>query len=160
MRAAVDGHAIALGRRPSEGDLEPVTWAIYQEANRLRADDYVKALAVIHRSGRALASFLESFDLVLTPTLAEPPVPLGEITLLNPNPDEYFDRFWSFTPYTILANTAGVPAMSVPLYWSSEGLPIGVQFAWPLGAEATLLRLASQLEKARPWKNRRPPRLS
>jgi Asp-tRNA(Asn)/Glu-tRNA(Gln) amidotransferase A subunit family amidase len=160
VRAAVDGRAITLCRRPTESDLEPVTWAIYQGADRLKADDYVKVVGVIHRSGRDLASFLERFDLILAPTLAKPPVPLGEITLSNPNPDEYFDRFWSFTPYTILANTAGVPAMSVPLYWNSEGLPIGVQFIGRFGAEATLLRLASQLEKARPWKNRRPPRLS
>jgi Asp-tRNA(Asn)/Glu-tRNA(Gln) amidotransferase A subunit family amidase len=102
VRAAVDGRAITLGRRPTESDLEPVTWAIYQGADRLRADDYIKAVGVIHRSGRDLASFLERFDLILAPTLAKPPVPLGEITLSNPNPDEYFDRFWSFTPYTIL----------------------------------------------------------
>jgi amidase len=160
VRASVDGRAMTLGRRPSEDDLESVTWAIYQGAERLRADDYVKALAVIHRSGRDLASFFERFDLVLTPTLAWPPVPLGEITLSNPDLDHYFDRFWSFSPYTIVANTAGVPAMSVPLYWSSEGLPIGVQFISRFGDEATLLRLASQLETARPWTNRRPHRLS
>jgi Asp-tRNA(Asn)/Glu-tRNA(Gln) amidotransferase A subunit family amidase len=160
VRALVDRRASTLGRQPSEGDLEGVTWAIYQRAERFTAGDYANALAAIHRAGRDLASFQERFDVVLMPTLAQPPVPLGEIVLSHPDPDDYFARSMNFSPYTVLANAAGVPAMSVPLYWSGDGLPIGVQFIARFGDEATLFRLAAQLGSARPWANRRPLRFS
>jgi amidase len=94
----------------------------------------------------------------VTPTLAMPPVPIGwtwEET--GGDPRLAFDRQMLFTPFTAVINVTGQPAMSVPLSWSDDGLPVGVQFIGRPFGEATLIRLAAQLEQARPWADRRPP---
>ncbi|MCK5654487.1 MAG: amidase, partial [Dehalococcoidia bacterium] len=97
------------------------------------------------------------YDVWLTPTLAEPPVPLGTFDSPPDNPMKGFDRAVVFCPFTPLCNFTGQPAMSVPLYWNAEGLPVGTHFIGRFGDEATLFRLAAQLEEARPWAGRRPP---
>jgi len=120
----------------------------------------------------------ERIDVLLTPTLAQPPVPIGA---LQPGAGEraamrvvnalgagwllraagtaqvLASKTFAWMPYTTLFNATGQPAMSVPLHWNAGGLPIGMQFAGRFGDEATLLRLAGQLERARPWAHRRPP---
>ena len=93
----------------------------------------------------------------LTPTLAEPPPKLGEMANDPSNPFGPIFRAATVTPFTPLANVTGQPAMSVPLWWNEAGLPIGVQFYAPYGREDALLRLAAQLEEARPWRDRHPP---
>lgn len=103
------------------------------------------------------APFFERYDVLITPALASPPVPHGTITPTLPDPDEYLRRFFAFIPFTPIANVTGNPAMSVPLHWNEAGLPIGAHFVGRFGDEATLLRLAGQLEEARPWAHRRPP---
>ncbi|MBW2678208.1 MAG: hypothetical protein JRD49_11665 [Deltaproteobacteria bacterium] len=95
--------------------------------------------------------------MLLTPVLAEPPVDLGTFDAPQDNPLVAWDRVVQFAPYTAMFNATGQPAMSVPLYWTSDGLPIGSHFVGRFGDEATLFQLAAQLEKARPWMNRRPP---
>jgi amidase len=100
---------------------------------------------------------MEKYDLWLTPTLGEPPVPLGSFEPTPDNPRAGFDRAAEFVPFTPLQNVTGQPAMSVPLYWNEAGLPIGTHFVARFGDEATLFRLAGQLEEARPWAHRRPP---
>jgi Asp-tRNA(Asn)/Glu-tRNA(Gln) amidotransferase A subunit family amidase len=155
VRTLVDARAATLGRAPTQGDLEPVTWDRYYTSSETAAD-YARALATLHRATRELAAFQEHWDVILTPMLAQPPVRLGEIVHSGPNAAYFADRVREFSPFSTMANWAGVPAMSVPLHWSAGGLPIGVQFIGRFGDEGTLFCLAAQLEKAKPWAKRRP----
>ena len=100
------------------------------------------------------------FDLLLTPTLATPPLEIGALSLSNPDLESLTRNMTATAAFTQLFNLAGNPAASIPLYWNDAGLPIGVQFAARFGDEACLIRLASQLESARPWFERRPPGLA
>ncbi len=97
------------------------------------------------------------YDVILTPTLAEPPLPLGALESPPDNPLYGIIRAGAYVPFTPLCNITGQPAMSVPLYWNADGLPIGSHFIGRFGDEATLFRLAAQLEAARPWAQRHPP---
>jgi amidase len=111
----------------------------------------------IQMQARRIARFFFEFDLWLTPTLAEPPVPLGTF---DPPPDaplRSLERDGAFSPFTWIANVTGQPAMSVPMAWNGDGLPIGVHFVGRVGREDTLLRLAAQVEDARPWISKLPP---
>jgi amidase len=109
--------------------------------------------------GRQLAVFMQDYDLILTPTLAREPVPIGELDLQDDrlSLEELIERFHSYSPFTALFNASGQPAMSVPLYWSAAGLPMGAHFAARFGEESTLFALAGQLERAQPWRGRIPP---
>jgi len=97
------------------------------------------------------------YDVWLTPTLGEPPLPLGSFDSPPEHPMAGMARAVQFVPFTPVCNMTGQPAMSVPLYWNDQGLPIGTHFVGRFGDEATLFRLAAQLEAARPWAQRRPP---
>jgi amidase len=147
------------GRPPGEGELDPFTRAWWEEGRRLTAADYLLALDDLRAFARVVARFFagDRFDAWLTPTLSEPPVPLGEIVSTQAEPLRAAERSRTFVAFPgVVANVTGSPAMSVPLYWNAAGLPIGVHFLGRFGDEATLLRLASQLERARPWAARRP----
>lgn len=146
-----------------------------------RANGVIKATEALERRNdyvRSLAEFHESFDYFLTPTLAEPPVTVdrlstpaamqvgsralaalrgGALLARLPLMDQMVEQNLGWVPYTQLANVTGRPAISVPLHWTADGLPLGVQFVGTLGADAALLQLAAQLEQARPWSDRRPP---
>ncbi len=135
---------------------EPVTWALYQMAQQHNGGQYLLAVQAIQHITRQIAHFFEDIDLLLTPTLAEPPPPLGSFDSTADNPMAGFDRAAAFAAFTPLANATGQPAMSVPLVWNKDGLPIGVQFIGRFGDEATLFQLAGQLEGARPWMGKRP----
>lgn len=156
VRANLEERAAALGRAFGPDDVEPITWLLAQAAEGASATRYARALRVIHASGRRVARFFESQDVLLTPTLALPPPKLGRLSLSNPDLDDYLAHLLPAIGFCQLANAAGNPAMSVPLHWNEAGLPIGVQFAARFGDEATLFRLAGQLERARPWATRRP----
>ena len=156
IRWAIEEGARKQGREPRQDDVEPGTWLIGSLAKGLDAVAYAGAIKVLHRTGRELARFLTRYDVLLSPTMGAPPAELGLLSLSNPNLGEQTAALVQATGYTQLANTAGTPAMSVPLHWSSAGLPIGVQFIGRHGDEATLFRLAAQLEQARPWFGRRP----
>jgi Asp-tRNA(Asn)/Glu-tRNA(Gln) amidotransferase A subunit family amidase len=110
-------------------------------------------------TGLAVPKFQQSYDLILSPTLAKRPVPLGVLSLSRSELAEVRRESAEFSPFNRLYNVTGQPAMSVPLHWSVDGLPVGVMFAARFGDEATLFRLAAQLENARPWANRRPGNL-
>jgi len=136
--------------------LDPLNAALANQADATSSADYVRAVAAIQQHSRAFAAFCAGYDVVLTPTLAQPPLPVGWTTELA-DPWEQFERAWRFTPFTPPVNLAGLPAASVPLSWTDGGLPIGVHLIGRAGEEALLFRLAAQLEQARPWRERRPP---
>jgi amidase len=146
-----------VGRMPSEDELEPLTWALYEEGKKVSAATYLSAVSQMHLMSRQVAAFHQQYDLWLTPTLGEPPLPLGSLDAPPDNPLAAFDRAAEWVPYTPLQNATGQPAMSVPLHWNADGLPVGVHFVARFGDEATLFRLAAQLEEARSWAGKRPP---
>jgi amidase len=135
---------------------EPMNRVLIEAGEETNAVDYVNATQALRGWARRVAAFWDEYDLVLTPTLAQPPPPVG--ALMDPDdPWGNFDRAWRFTPFTQVANVTGLPAVSAPLHWSAEGLPIGVQLIGRPADEATLIRVSAQLEQARPWRDRRPP---
>jgi amidase len=155
-RAMMEAQAESLGRPLVEDDVESGTWAVSRLSEQLGATDYVTAVKTIHAVGRELAEHLQDYDAIVSPTMATAPLPLGILSLSNPNPAEQTPALMKTTGYTQLANATGHPAMSVPLYWNEDGLPIGIQFLGRMDDESTLFRLAGQLESARPWFDRRP----
>jgi len=157
LRAALEARAAALGRELAEGDVERITWLRAIDGHVARAADYARAVGVMHRTGRVVAPFFARHDVLLTPTMCRPPHPLGVIDMMTSDPAAYGQAVLGTIAFTSLWNACGNPAMSVPLGTSQGGLPLGVQFVGRFGDEATLFRLAAQLEAAEPWANRRPP---
>lgn len=146
-----------LGRDLKTDDVEPGTYELLKTQQDTAAD-FGAALRVSADASRRMAVFMDDFDVLVTSTLGKPPIGHGILTTQKQNVD--IPEAVSFIPFTFLANFTGIPAMSVPLYWSQEGLPIGVQFMGRYADEATLFRLAGQLEAAQPWNDKRPPALS
>lgn len=147
---------IVAGREPTAEDMEPMSWAIYSMARKLNAVEGFGATVRLQAFTRALVQFMEPYDALLTPALAERPLPLGTLDTAIANPMETFTRSGLFTPFTPVFNASGQPGISVPLFHGDDGLPLAVQFAGKPAQEATLLALAAQLETARPWAERRP----
>ncbi|GAA3645202.1 amidase [Nocardioides ginsengisoli] len=146
-----------LGRRPEPDELEPLTRLYWERGQRVSGGELLMAITTIQRFTRRLAEATAGFDLWLSPTLAEPPPRLGEMAADDADPTVAEARAARFVAYPlVVANLTGRAAMSVPFGWSASGLPIGVHFLGTYGGEATLLRLAAQLEQARPWADRRP----
>jgi amidase len=165
------------GRRPRRRQVEAASWAVALRGTATSATEYAMALRKLESVGRETGSFFEAYDLLLTPTVATPPPPLGS---LAPSPleqallrflgavgsgalvkavgplDALVDTAFAFIPWTPLFNATGQPAMSVPLVWNEEGLPVGVHFVGRFGREDVLFRVAGQLERARPWFHRLP----
>jgi amidase len=147
-----------LGREPVPGELDPGTAASWENGRHIGAGDYLVAVETLQRFARRLAHLLVDVDLVLTPTLSSPPLSLGEMVATDDDPRRAHRAAGQTVAYSaIVANITGDPAMSVPLWWNADGLPIGVHFLARFGDEATLFRVASQLEAARPWADRHPP---
>jgi amidase len=138
-----------------EEQLLPITSYLRERGKEVKAGDLLLAQAYLQAVTRGALEALNGYDAVLSPTLASPPVPVGYFDEVDPA--ENFERQKRFTPYTALYNVSGQPAVSLPLHWNAEGLPIGVMLAGRMGEEATLISLSAQLEAARPWKDRHPP---
>jgi amidase len=153
----IDDWARRTGRTPAPEHFEPLTWGLYQMGRGYSSSAYLLAVQNLHKMSREVARFFVDHDVWLTPTLGEPPVPLGSFDPAPENPLQGFARAAAFVPFTPICNGTGQPAISVPLYWNDERLPIGTHFVGRFGDEATLFRLAAQLEQARPWADRRPP---
>jgi amidase len=155
----VDGWARRLGRDPAEGELEPFTRALAASGHRVSAPELLASIELLQDAGRATDRFFQRYDVLLTPTLAELPPPLGYFDPPPPpgDPLEVLARDARFTPFTWVANATGQPAASLPLHWTHDGLPVGVMATARFGGEGTLFALAAQLERARPWAERRPP---
>lgn len=141
----------------SQEHFEELTWKLYELGMSYDAADYLLAEQTIQRASRDIASFFEKYDLWLTPTLGLPPPPLGSFDATPNNPLHGFELTTEVGHFTGLCNLTGQPAMSVPLYWNTNAIPIGAHFVGRFGDEATLFRLAAQLESARPWNIKRPP---
>ena len=146
------------GPLPDPSLVEPLTYALAQRGRAIAAADFILALQGLHRQARRIAQFFERYDVWLTPTLALPPRPIGYFDIESGDVDAWVARLTGFVPFTYPFNITGQPAASVPLHWTPDGLPIGCQFAARYGDESLLFRLAGQLEQARPWRDRRPPR--
>jgi amidase len=173
--AAIQNLAREMGRQPKLTDLEPLTHICSLGGRAFSASDYARAIGIMDETRRKVATTFDGYDVVLTPTLALPPPQIGQLdqTLLEAAllkvlrrcPSKALLKFafrqipksgFRFTPYTALFNLTGQPAMSVPLYWNARGLPIGSHFVAEFGEEGLLLRLAKQLDLARPFSSRRP----
>ena len=156
-RRTVDDRLAQLNRPLRNEDLEPVTRATYDSADRYSSADYVTAIDTLHDAGRNVARFFTTRDVLITPTMAAPPMKLGGPLRLDHPDSKAFGAALALTVgFTQLYNATGVPAISLPLTWSETGLPIGVQFAAAYGHDLLLLRLAAQVEEARPWSEKRP----
>jgi amidase len=147
-----------LGRELTADDVEPLTWALAEEGRSRTSGRYLLDHGLHQVVARAIAGWHDSgFDLHLTPTMAEPPVPIGTYDQSGPDPMDAFRRAIPAGSFTALFNATGQPAISLPLHWTPEGLPVGVQLVAPFGREDLLIRAAAQLERAQPWADRKPP---
>jgi amidase len=177
LRADLEETAEASGRTLSAKDFDPQSFGMGMAGRALSAVDYARAARRLFEASRAIGAYFEQYDVQMTPTLARPPIMVGE---LQPSDTEKklisivggFDGGWllkrlgvvkqlaettfEFMPWTAVYNVTGQPAMSVPSGMSRLGLPIGMQFAGRFGDEATLFSLAGQLEEVRPWKDIKP----
>ena len=155
-RVMVEDRAAALGREPNPEDVEPLTWRMIQ-ADRSSGADYLRATRAVHATGRIVAGWFADYDVMLTPTMAQPPMEIGRLALDREDYMAQGQDILSAVAFTATFNAAGNPAASVPLFWNEAGLPIGTQFAARYGDEATLFRLAGALEQLQPWAGRKPP---
>ena len=155
----LDQRAQALGRALKDDEIEPITARIAENGRQVTGRAYADARRTFDLAGARYAELFQTYDLVLSPTLAEPPGALKRMSL-DVDIGDYMRAIAAFTPYTALHNQIGVPAMSVPLVWSADDLPLGMMFAAPYGREDLLISVAAQLETARPWINRLPPTLA
>jgi amidase len=154
---AIAASGMIAGHEPTAADVEPMSWAIYSMVQKLNATQGLGAAVQLQAFARRLTEFLEPYDALLTPALAERPLPLGTLDTAAPDPMSTFTRSGLFTPFTPVFNAAGQPGISLPLYRGEDGLPLAVQLVGRPAGEAALLALASQLEEAQPWADRRPP---
>jgi amidase len=154
--ATIDRWAMITRQTPRQEQFEPLTWSLYEIGSKITASVCLLAEEALHSVSRQVAQFMIDYDLMLSPTLGMPPVPLGYFSSPPLDPLQTQQRMAAFAAFAALWNATGQPAMSVPLCWNAEDLPIGVQFAARYGDEATLFRLAGQLESARPWAGRWP----
>ncbi len=146
-----------LGREPGDGEIEPLNRALWQAGEQVTAGQWLLAVGDVQRFSRRVARFFTGFDAFLTPTMSSPPLPIGTMVSTPDDPWRSLQVSGQTVRYAgIVANLTGNPAMSVPLWWNDDGLPIGVHVLGRFGDEATLIRLAAQFEAAQPWAGRRP----
>jgi amidase len=158
VSAGVRHGQIVTGTEPSEENVEPLTWWLYQEGLGHTSPDLVMAEATLQGYSRMIVEGVWSrFDVLLTPALAKRPVRIGEIDACGENPAFEFKKSGEFTPYTATWNVTGQPAISIPLFQGDDGLPLNVQVVGPPARDDLLLQLSAQLEQAQPWADRRPP---
>jgi amidase len=145
------------GHEPTAEDLEPMSWAIFSMVQQLNAVQGMGLAQQLQGFARRLVSFLAPYDALLTPALAERPLPIGTLDTAAADPMSTFTRSGLFTPFTPVFNADGQPGISLPLFQGEDGLPLGVQIVGRPAGEQNLLSLATQLEEAQPWAERRAP---
>jgi amidase len=148
---------MVAGRDPGADDMELMSWAIFSMVKKMNAIESMAAAVRLQSFARELVAFLQDYDGLLTPALAERPLPLGTLDTGGPDPMGAFTRSGLFTPFTPIVNATGQPAISLPLFVGEDGLPLGVQIVGRPAAEGALLALAAQLEEAQSWAQRRAP---
>jgi len=153
---AVELMTMQLGRLPLPGELEGLTRAVQKRGQAVSAVEYQLSELVLQQVGREMARFHQTYDCWLTPTLATPPIRNGVIDVQEEDLEKAYAAILDYSPFTAIQNASGQPAISLPLHWNADGLPIGLMLSAEFGGEALLLRLAGQLEQAKPWKDRRP----
>lgn len=156
---AIDLMGKIMGRTPGSDNIQRVTEAIYRHGLGISATEFLAAQGAFNQANRAASAPFEEYDVLLSPTLAAPPIKLGTLDQDAEGVDgaEWTRRIFEWCAFTPLFNSTGHPAISLPLHWTEGGLPVGMQFAGRMNDEATLISLAAQLEEARPWAERRPP---
>jgi amidase len=147
---------IVAGREPTAADMEPMSWAIFSMVGKLGAIEGMAAAVRLQAFARRLVAFLEPYDALLTPALAERPLPIGTLDTAAPEPMTTFTRSGLFTPFTPVFNATGQPGIALPLFEGEDGLPLAVQLIGRPAGEGSLLALAAQLEAAAPWSVRQP----
>jgi amidase len=159
VAAGLDFWGMRTGKQVTAEDVEPCTWALAEQGWSNSAAAYLSAIGYAQIVSRAVLSWWQDFDLLLTPTMAQPPAEIGTIGTGrdDESPLAPIERSIPYAAFTAAFNATGQPAISLPLHWSEAGLPIGVQLVGDLGREDLLLQVASQLEQAEPWAERRPP---
>jgi amidase len=154
---SLDQFSMLLGRELTAEDVEPLTWAMAEEGRRRHSGQYLNAVGIHQGIARLIEGwFAAGHDLLLTPTMGEVPPPLGTFDMNGSDPMDAFERALPMGVFTALFNATGNPAISLPLSWTDDGIPIGVQIVAPFGREDLLIQIGTQLEQARPWANRRP----
>lgn len=156
MLNTLRAHAAETNRTLSSSDVEATTWVLASAGERFTAADYANAVQSIHAVGRNVGSCFENFDVLMTPTLPDPPMPLGYFDMNSTDFDTQGRRVSRGTTFTAVFNASGNPAASLPLYWTADGLPVGVQLVAAYGSEALLFKVAAQFEAAKPWFDRQP----
>ncbi len=155
--ASIDDWTQVLGREPTEEDMEPLAWASYRASKKLSSSDIGTGLQNLRFYSRAILALWRDFDVLLSPVTITPPPKIGYLDPVNVEPREFNKRQGLIFGYTPPYNMTGQPSLSLPLGMSSDKLPIGMMFTGRFGDEATLFRLAAQLEQAQPWADRKPP---
>ncbi|HTT85562.1 MAG TPA: amidase family protein, partial [Rhizomicrobium sp.] len=151
LATAIDYTARVTGQTPAPDLFEGLTWGMYEAGRRVMASDYLLAKAMLQQAGRVAARFHETYDLWLTSTLGTPPMKIGTFDTEERDIMKAFAALFDYVPFTALQNVTGQPAISLPLHWDAEGLPIGVHFVGRFGEEVTLLGVAAELEQTAPW---------
>jgi len=154
---AVEQTARVLGKTVTPDLLEPLTWSILERGRGRSAVDFIRAGQYIGTLSRIVGRFFERYDVLLTPSIAGPPAPIGYLTNPTDHVEDYLRKVEPYAPFQPFANATGQPAANVPFAIDRAGLPVGIQLVSRFGDEATLYRLAGQIERARPWRGRRPP---
>jgi amidase len=153
---AVELMSMQLRRPPQAGELEGLTRAVQQRGLTVSAVEFQLAEFMLQQVGREMARFHQTYDCWLTPTLATPPIRNGIVDVQEEDLEKAYAPIIDYSPFTAIHNASGQPAISLPLHWNAQGLPIGVMLSAAFGEEALLFRLAGQLEQAKPWQHRRP----
>jgi amidase len=152
---SIAGAARLAGRAPRPEDMEPLSWQLWQRTERIDAVTADTARHALQAYARAVTRWALPYDALLTPALAQPPLPIGTLDPCGPDPAGTYERSGHFTPYTAISNVTGSPAISLPLYAHADGLPLAVQLIGRPAQEGALLALAAQVEAAAPWSHRR-----
>ena len=154
----IDFIGTLLGRAIASEEVEPYTWRFVVDGRKISASDYITSCDWVQAWTRRMAAWwTEGHDLLVTPTIAEPPPKLGDLGGAGGDPMRRWERNLEVIPFTPAFNGTGQPAISLPLHWTPDGLPVGVHFVAPYAREDMLIRIAAQLEQAEPWSSRRPP---